>query len=253
MEKENNSRIEQPARVFGLIGKRLDHSFSQNYFRNKFQESGIKNTDYLLFEMDDITHFETLKQQANIQGFNVTIPYKTAIIPLLDELQGAAAEIQAVNTIQRKGNRWIGHNTDVIGCDKSLDLLIGRRQVKSALILGTGGAAKAVAYCLRKRGIEPYYVSRSAGDFRYEQLTKEDIRAHRLIINCTPLGTFPDINSCPDIPYKGLQRKHLLFDLVYNPEKTLFLNLGEQKHAKILNGLPMLIEQAEAAWTIWNS
>ncbi len=240
-------------RLFGLIGRTLKHSFSANYFANKFKEEQIKNTQYELYELETIEAFESLKQNPALVGLNVTIPYKKEIIPYLDQLDPIAEEIQAVNTIKFDQGKLIGYNTDVIGFEQSVRKLIGRKRVKNALILGTGGAAEAVAYTLDKLNIHCQMASRSKGDIRYEDITKKYLSEVRLIVNCTPLGTFPDVHQAPDIPYKALTKKHLLFDLVYNPEKTLFLERGELKNCSIMNGYSMLVGQAEASWKIWNT
>lgn len=244
---------ENKQRIFGLIGKTLKHSFSADYFANKFETEEIKNTIYRLFELETIEAFESLKKTENLSGLNVTIPYKKEIIPFLDEMDEVAAKIQAVNTIKFVDDTCIGFNTDVIGFEESIKKLIGRKRVKTALVLGTGGASEAIKFCLARLGIEYKMVSRSKGDYNYEELNKEIMAHHRLIVNCTPLGTYPDMHLAPNIPYNRLTKKHLLFDLVYNPEKTLFLERGEQKNCSIRNGYSMLVGQAEASWKIWNT
>jgi len=240
-------------RKFGLIGKTLKHSFSKNYFANKFENEQVDNAIYDLFELNEIELFKDLLKQETFSGLNVTIPYKKTIIPFLDELDSEAEEIQAVNTIKFVNGQMIGYNTDVLGFMKSIKKFIGRKKVSTALILGSGGASNAIQYCLNKLDISCQVVSRTTGDLTYNQVDKDVIRHHRLIVNCTPLGTFPNIDSAPDLPYKHLNRKHLLFDLVYNPEKTLFLKHGAQNRCSIMNGYDMLVEQAEASWRIWNT
>lgn len=240
-------------RNFGLIGKTLKHSFSEKYFANKFNQEEITDAQYSLFELHDIREFPELISGTELRGLNVTIPYKEAIIPYLDELDDAAKAIGAVNTIDFKEGITKGYNTDNVGFKIALKKLIGRKKVNNALILGTGGASKAIQYSLSEIGINYSVISRTKADFVYEELDKEIIRSHRLIVNCTPLGTYPAIEFSPVIPYEFLTAKHLLFDLVYNPEKTLFLAHGESVGASIMNGYEMLVQQAEASWEIWNT
>ena len=240
-------------RQYGLIGKTLKHSFSKNYFRDKFQNENIQDAQYELYELPTIESIEELIGSKNFHGLNVTIPYKQEVIPFLDELDQTAKSINAVNTILFKNGKRIGYNTDVTGFRESIKKLIGRKKVEKAMILGTGGASKAIYYVLQELGINPTLVSRTAGDITYEELNRRTIIDHRLIINCTPLGTYPNVNDAPPIEYKYLNKKHLLFDLVYNPEKTVFLNYGVEKACFTMNGLHMLIGQAEASWRIWNT
>lgn len=241
---------------YGLIGRTLGHSFSKNYFTRKFSEQHIA-ADYALCEVASPDDFATLLA-GDWSGLNVTIPYKTAIIPYLDRLDDTAAAIGAVNTIKFANadgkRRLIGYNTDAIGFEQSLRPLL-RPHHKRALVLGTGGASKAVTFVLDKLGIEWIYVSREAGPRRldYAETDREAIATHTLIINTTPLGMFPDAESYPDIPYKALTSKHLLFDLVYNPAQTAFMARGEHYGATTKNGLEMLHLQAEAAYHIWTS
>ena len=242
--------------TYGLIGEKLGHSFSKKYFTEKFETEGI-NAQYELFELPDISHFPLLVACNNFSGLNVTIPYKEKIIPFLDELDPVAKAVGAVNTIQfiRSQARTIlkGYNTDVIGFTNSFASLL-QPQHKNALILGTGGASKAVAYALKTLNIDCRFVSRNPSDeiYSYRQLTKEIIGKYKVIINCSPVGTFPNIDVDPGIPYQYLSSGHLLYDLIYNPEKTLFCKLGEEHGATIKNGLDMLYGQAVAAWAIWN-
>lgn len=243
-------------RRFGLIGKNISYSFSRNYFKNKFELEQIKETTYDNFDIDNIETFDTkLKRLPNIAGFNVTIPYKQAIIPYLDKLHKTAKAIGAVNTVKiNKKGQWIGYNTDCYGFKKTLTPHL-KPHHKTALILGTGGASKAIAYVLESLDIAYHFVSRNAAEgvlFTYDTLSVEDLRAHSIIINCTPLGTFPEIDRCPAIPYEGLSNKHILFDLIYNPEQTKFLKYGQDKGAITINGYKMLVFQAEKAWRIWN-
>jgi len=241
---------------YGLIGKDIAYSFSRNYFKNKFEAENIANTTYENFDIKTISIFKTeLKQEQNVRGFNVTIPYKESIMPFLDKLNKKAKAIGAVNTIRiTKKGKYIGYNTDYYGFKKSLKPLL-KKHHKKALILGTGGASKAIAFALKSLNIEYAFVSRSASKkvkFTYNNLSESVIKSHQIIINSTPLGTFPDIENCPDIPYQALTKQHILFDLIYNPSKTKFLKLGKQKNTTTINGLKMLELQAEKSWQIWN-
>ncbi len=242
---------------YGLIGKNINYSFSRNYFKNKFLKESITNCNYKNFDIDTIEAFNgIIKDTPNLKGLNVTIPYKKSIIPYLDKLSKKAKIIGAVNTVKiTKKGKLVGHNTDYYGFKKSLQPHLLPCHSK-ALILGTGGASKAILYALKKLNIDYTFVSRSIkkdDTLSYNSLTSSIIKKHKLIINCTPLGTFPNIETFPDIPYKGITDKHLLFDLVYNPEETIFLNKGKKQGAKIVNGFKMLELQAEKSWKIWNS
>ena len=198
-----------------------------------------------------------IKNNPNLKGLNVTIPYKQEVLKYIHELDEEAAQIGAINTIRFGADgRLKGYNTDVVGFEKSLVPFLGAAidQNLHALILGTGGASKAILYVLNKLRIKSTYVSRSANrGIAYEQLDEQAVSQHRLIINCTPLGTYPDVDQAPPFPYSYLTEKHFLYDLVYNPEKTLFLKRGEERGAKTINGIPMLALQAEASWKIWNN
>lgn len=241
---------------YGLIGKSLKHSFSKDYFINKFEKEGVL-ANYSICELDVINNVENIFAR-KWHGLNVTIPYKEQIIPFLDELDKLAATIGAVNTIkfgQKEGKRWLkGYNTDAVGFEQTLQPLLQPHHTQ-ALVLGTGGASKAVVYVLDKLKISYLYVSREAGvgKLSYDELDGEIIDTHKLIINTTPLGMFPELEGYPDIPYRAIGSKHLLYDLVYNPEKTLFLSKGEAQGAVIKNGLEMLVKQAEAAYSIWTT
>ncbi|MFD0963021.1 shikimate dehydrogenase family protein [Pseudofulvibacter geojedonensis] len=241
-------------KLFGLIGKNISYSFSQRYFSEKFKTEKLENYQYQNFDIQSISKFnDILIQNPNLKGLNVTIPYKETILPLLDKISSKAQRIGAVNTIRitKKGNLK-GYNTDEYGFRKSLTPLLTKDH-KKALILGTGGASKAIAYSLKKLNIPYQFVSRKDGsDFIYDSLTSEIISEHQIIINCTPLGTSPNINDCPDIPYEAITNKHLLYDLIYNPSETLFLKKGREQGAITSNGLNMLELQAEKAWKIWN-
>jgi len=242
-------------KIFGLLGKNIDYSFSREYFKEKFENNKFDCT-YKNFDLETIDAFIELKENCkDFSGFNVTIPYKEVILPYLDFIDEEANKIGAVNTIKIKKNQLIGYNTDHYGFKKSLAPHL-KQQHKTALILGTGGASKAVAFALKELGIKFEYVSRTESPdikYTYNSLTSIDIKAHKLIINCTPLGTFPEIESCPDINYDDIDDQHLLFDLIYNPAETVFLKKGKSKGAKVINGLEMLKNQAEKSWEIWNS
>ncbi len=240
---------------YGLIGKNIDYSFSRSYFSKKFRELGLDDHSYENFDLQEIGEAsQVLNSKEDIQGLNVTIPYKQSIMPLLDEIDHEALAIGAVNTLKPEGDSWVGHNTDHYGFDKALQPHLTPAH-KEALILGTGGASKAVAYALEKRSIPYRFVSRTAtGDhLTYEELTSQITERYKLIINTTPLGTHPDIENKPLIPYQGIGREHLLFDLIYNPEETAFMKEGLRRNAKAINGYEMLVAQAEKAWEIWNS
>ena len=245
-------------KLYGLIGRDISYSFSRSYFTEKFRELGLSDYRYVNFDLQDMDQFNTVvsPQLDQIGGLNVTIPYKEEIMPYLDDVDPEALQIGAVNTIKvLPGGKLIGYNTDVYGFETSLSGALDPMH-KSALILGTGGASKAVAFVLDKLGLSYRYVSRkkSGKDFlTYDQLDELTLRNHLVIVNCTPLGTFPDVNKKPHIPYEHLGSDHLLFDLIYNPEKTAFLLEGERRGAKILNGSEMLARQADRAWAIWNS
>ena len=240
----------------GLLGRNIAYSFSRTYFKNKFEKEGIKYCTYENFDIDSITLFPNIiKDTPNLKGLNVTIPYKQEVIPFLDKLDEIAEEIGAVNTIKitEKG-LLIGHNTDCYGFEKSLAPMLNPYH-KSALILGTGGASKAIAYSLKKLGISYSYVSRNTSkyvNYTYNDLTEAIIKEHLIIINCTPLGTFPNIDDCPNIPYKAITNNHILYDLIYNPSETTFLKRGKTNGATICNGQSMLELQAEKSWSIWN-
>lgn len=243
-------------RHFYLIGKTLKHSFSADYFAEKFRREGLsEECCYSLHELPTIEDVTKLMATPNLVGFNVTIPYKQQIIPYLDSLSPEAESIGAVNCVKREADgRFVGYNTDIEGVRVSLDKLLGNDNVGHALVLGSGGAAQAVQYVLRERGIEFSIVSRSrqSGDLTYDDLDAKIMEANRLIINCSPVGMYPNVDDAPAIPYELLSGEHYLFDLVYNPERTRFMMLGAQQGASTLSGIDMLHAQAEAAWAIWN-
>jgi shikimate dehydrogenase len=242
--------------VYGLIGQKLSHSFSKKYFTQKFEKNHIKNCAYELFELSDINQISTLlNNQPNLKGLNVTIPYKEKIIPFLNEIDNTAKEVGAVNCIKiiRKQNSLLlkGYNTDVYGFSETIKPYTA--QTKKALILGTGGASKAVSYVLQKMKIEHHFVSTSKKEnsFTFEQLQDVDFSSIQLIVNTTPIGMFPSINDLPNIPFQKLNNTHILIDLIYNPLETLFLKKGKLQGAQTMNGLSMLENQAEKSWEIW--
>lgn len=238
-------------RKFGLIGYPLSHSFSPSYFAQKFDLLGLKDHQYEICEAaskEDI--IPILKD--DYAGLNVTIPYKEKIISLLDTVSDEVISIGAVNTLKRESYKWVGYNTDVYGFRKALTEHSSFDPSQKALILGTGGAAKAIKYVLDQLEIPYILVSRQSSYLNYEELNQSIIEEYRLIINTTPLGTFPNQEACPNIPYKFLSENHYCFDLVYNPEKSLFLNKAHKKGAAIQNGYKMLTYQAEKSWEIWN-
>lgn len=244
-------------RKFGLIGHPLSHSFSKQYFTKKFESEGIE-AEYQNFDIESLDELEDiLRTEPNLVGLNVTIPYKTSILKRLDEVASCANSIQSVNTIcvNRMSSGWSlkGANTDVIGFKESIEPFVdGHSQ---ALILGTGGAAKAAYHVLEELGLECNCVSRSPdeGDFMYDELTPDDIWEHSVLVNCTPLGMYPQIDAAPEIPYESITPEHVLYDMIYNPAETVFLKNGRIRGAKTINGLEMLERQAEESWRIWNN
>lgn len=240
----------------GLLGRNISYSFSKAYFKEKFENENITDTTYENFDIETINLLpEVLKNTPNLKGLNVTIPYKEVVIPYLDKVNKKAKEIGAVNTIKiTKKGKLVGYNTDCYGFKKTLKPFL-KSYHKSALILGTGGASKAVAFTFKELGISYHYVSRNQSEnvsFTYNSLKEDTIKQHQIIINCSPLGTFPNIEDCPNIPYNAISENHILFDLIYNPEQTKFLRLGKERNAITINGLNMLKLQAEKAWSIWN-
>lgn len=241
-------------RKFGLIGYPLGHSFSGKYFREKFQRESVTDCLYSNYELPDISALPDVLKDPELEGLNVTIPYKEAVIPFLHKKDFVVGAIGACNCIRIEKGILFGYNTDVIGFEGSLSEKL-KKSDKRALILGTGGSSKAVAWVLNKMGIEFKMVSRkkivAGNQVSYEDLDRETIESHSLIINSTPLGMTPNIAGCPPIPYAWIGPSHYLFDLVYNPLKTIFLEKGEAAGARIKNGADMLAIQAEASWAIW--
>ena len=236
-------------RHFGIIGYPLLHSFSARYFNEKFATEHI-DAEYSLYPMKGLTGERMNELMDHLAGFNVTLPHKQAVIPFLERLDETAQAIGAVNVVHNR----VGYNTDCLGFIDSIRPLL-RDYDRKALVLGTGGASKAVCYGLRKLGVQPTLVSRTPkeGMLGYEDLNEIVMEEHTVIVNCTPLGMLPDVDSCPAIPYEMITARHLLFDCVYNPEETLFLHKGKTQGATIRNGMEMLTGQAKAAWEIWNN
>lgn len=243
-------------RQFGLIGFSLSHSFSKKYFDEKFVREGITDASFENFSLDSIDLLSEILKNKNFLGLAVTIPYKREVIPFLKEVTGAVKQMNACNCIQIRDGRLIGYNTDVLGFELSFIKQL-QPQHKNALILGTGGAASAVEYVLQKLDMPYRFVSRkkevNGQVLTYDQLNKTILNEYQVIINCSPLGTFPAIDEAPAIPYEFLTAQHYLFDLVYNPAETKFLRLGKEKGAVTQNGYEMLVLQAEENWKIWNS
>lgn len=239
------------SQIFGLIGKNISYSFSKKYFTDKFKKLHLTEKKYEIFDLKEISEIEILFKNKEIKGLNVTIPYKEKILPYLDEVSEEAKEIGAVNCIKIKNEKKIGYNTDAFGFEKTL-LLQLKEFHKSALILGNGGAAKAVKYILKKHNIPFKTVARNL-DLNFENLCSNLVENHLIIIQCTPVGTFPNEQDCLNFPFDALTEKHLVIDLIYNPNFTQFLKNAAAKNAKTLNGYYMLEQQAEKAWEIWNS
>jgi shikimate dehydrogenase len=246
-------------RQFGLIGNPLKHSFSKGFFNDKFSAENI-DAEYINFEIPDIGELKNIvKTHPALEGLNVTIPYKEQVIPCLDRLSEDAQMIGAVNVIKidriRNKTRLTGFNSDIIGFKQSLEPLLKPHHHR-ALVLGTGGAAKAIYRGLQQLDIIPVYVSRTKSDktiLTYGEIDADIIETHTVIVNCTPLGMFPNTDECPDIPYSLLGERHLLYDLLYNPDETLFMKRGKERGATVVNGLEMLLLQAFASWDFWEN
>jgi len=243
-------------RIYGLIGKTLHHSFSARYFSEKFKTDEIEDAQYLNFELKDLDiEVPPLKNNINIRGLNVTIPYKTEILPFLDELTDECRNVNACNCIKITDTKWVGYNTDIAGFENSFKPFL-KPYHKKALILGTGGASNAVAFVLEKLNIDFLKVSRkkniASNVISYEDINEAMMKEFQIVINTTPVGTFPNVNEYPDLPYEFITDRHYFFDLVYNPAKTLFLSIAEKHGAFIENGDKMLVIQAEESWKIWN-
>ncbi|WP_185855956.1 shikimate dehydrogenase family protein [Blattabacterium cuenoti] len=249
--------------VFGLVGKKISYSFSKNFFLEKFKNESIFHATYEIFDIPKIEDVLWIFKIPYFRGCNVTIPYKTSIIPFLTEVDLEAKSIGSVNVVKiEDDSSIIGYNTDILGFEYSFlkDMKKFSYENARALILGTGGVSNSISFILNKLKIQYKYVSRTRTKtkrnkevLRYEELDKDLMKNHKIIINCTPLGTYPMINFCPLLPYKYISSSHYLYDVIYNPYKTLFLKKGEEKGAMIKNGLEMLHIQAEESWKIWNS
>lgn len=243
-------------RKFGLIGFPLSHSFSKGFFADKFSKENIVNTQYENFPIENIDQFNALWQaEPNLEGINITIPHKKAVIPFLDIPSSVVKTMNACNCIRKYNGKLYGYNTDVIGFQKSLQPFLKAHHQK-ALILGTGGAAAAVAWVLEKLGINYQYVSRTGAEknvISYDDLNSSILHDHLLIINTSPVGMYPRVNEAPALDYTAITPAHHLYDLIYNPAETLFLTKGKERGASVQNGLEMLHLQAEASWEIWNS
>ena len=242
---------------YGLIGYPLGHSFSKNYFNEKFENEGI-SAKYINFEIPNIQNLpEVIESNPELQGFNVTIPYKEKVISYLDSVSPEARAIGAVNVVKvtHKGNKVVlkGYNSDVIGFTRSIEPMLEPCH-KKALILGTGGASKAINYGLKSLGLETLFVSRFEREntIQYEKITPEIIKEYNVIVNCTPVGMYPHADECPLLPYEAMDTHTLLYDLIYNPDQTLFMRKGAQYGADVKNGLEMLLLQAFASWEFWN-
>ena len=241
-------------RKYGLIGKNINYSFSKKYFNDKFLKENITNCSYENYDLQSVKDFKKIIKDNSIKGFNVTIPYKEEIMEFINKIDPIAKKIGAINTIKIHNKNIIeGYNTDYIGFVISLKNLISNQ--KKALVLGTGGASKAIIFGLSSIGIESTIVSRNKreGVISYSELNKKVIEENTIIINCTPLGTFPETQKCPKIPFEFLSSNHICYDLIYNPEKTKFLLESEKMGATIINGKKMLENQANESWKIWNS
>ena len=243
---------------YGLIGYPLGHSFSISYFNQKFADEGI-NATYENFEIPSIDDLpEIIDRYPNLRGLNVTIPYKEKVIPFLDSISPEARAIGAVNVIrvthQKNKTLLKGYNSDVIGFTQSIEPMIDPKWHKKALILGTGGASKAINYGLKSLGIEPVFVSRyeRPGTIQYQSITPDVVREYNVIVNCTPLGMYPNTDECPQLPYEAMDSHTILYDLIYNPDQTLFMRMGAKYGAEVKNGLEMLLLQAFASWEFWH-
>ena len=243
---------------YGLISYPLGHSFSISYFNQKFADEGI-NATYENFEIPSIDDLpEIIDRYPNLRGLNVTIPYKEKVIPFLDSISPEARAIGAVNVIrvvhQKNKTLLKGYNSDVIGFTQSIEPMLDPKWHKKALILGTGGASKAINYGLKSLGIEPVFVSRyeRPGTIQYQSITPEVVREYNVIVNCTPMGMYPHTDECPQLPYEAMDSHTILYDLIYNPDQTLFMRNGAKYGAEVKNGLEMLLLQAFASWEFWH-
>lgn len=235
---------------FGLVGRNISYSFSKKYFEQKFQKLLLNHHSYEIFDTENLDHIKNIFATENLRGLNVTIPYKEQIIPFIDELSEEAQEIGAINCISIENGKTKGYNTDAFGFEKTL-FLHKKELQKTAIILGNGGAAKAVQFVLKKNNIPYITVSRTT-KVNYENLTEDLVKNNLIIIQCTPVGTFPNVEDCLKFPFEAITENHLIIDLIYNPEYSKFIKKASEKGAKTANGLYMLEQQAEKAWEIWN-
>lgn len=243
-------------KLYGLIGYPLGHSFSKQYFSEKFANEGLSDCSFEAFPIPSIDLFSALiKENPALKGLSVTIPYKEQVLKFVTEISEEVKYIGATNCIRINGNKLTAYNTDIVGFEQSFSKLLQPHH-KKALVLGTGGAAKAVQYVLSKLSIEFLVVSRAenlhAGYINYKMIDEKIMKEYSIIINCSPVGMSPNENACPNIPYHSINAQHYLYDLVYKPSKTLFLQKGEENGALVQNGYEMLLIQAEASWKIWN-
>lgn len=242
-------------KIYGLLGYPLEHSFSPEYFRKKFVREGIYDSEYHLFSLDDVQKIASLKLETKILGLNVTIPYKEKVMTFLDDLDQEAEAVGAVNTIVCRNGYWKGFNTDIFGFEQVLIPMLQacENPHPRAMVLGSGGASKAVIHVCHKKSIQPMTVSRNGDEgIAYEEIDEELMESVDFIINTTPLGMYPKVNGFPPIPYHMIKKTHFLIDLVYNPKNTVFLTKGLQHGATVKNGMDMLVYQAEKSWEIWN-
>lgn len=248
MNKDNQGKM-----VFGLLGKSLNHSFSQGYFTKKFEDEGIE-AEYRNFELAQIDELKTVLRTENLKGLNVTIPYKSDVIPFLDGLSDEAAKIGAVNTIINENGKWIGANTDAFGFQQMIKPFLLNTHER-ALILGNGGASKAVAYVLKSIGLDVIFAARNPleGQFHLSEVNDMMVKHCGIIVNTTPMGTWPNVDDYISIPFHALTDAHLVVDLIYNPEQTTFLKNAANNGATTLNGLTMLYQQAEKSWQLWKA
>jgi shikimate dehydrogenase len=246
--------------MYGLIGYPLGHSFSKDYFNRKFESEGI-DAEYVNFEIEDVHELKyILRENPALCGLNVTLPHKVNVIPLLNSVSENVGNIGAVNVIKFKkgafGKLYLeGHNSDITGFKQSIEPLLDKQKHQYALILGTGGASKAIFHGLKQLGLYSTFVSRTPKDFciTYDDITEKTLENYKVIVNTTPVGMYPKSDTCPDIPYEYLTQEHILYDLIYNPDETLFMRKGKERGAVVKNGLEMLLLQAFISWEIWNS
>lgn len=240
---------------FGLLGRGIDYSFSPEYFQNKFEKLNLKNHDYGLIDVKDLSNIKEYINSLGLSGFNITTPYKIDIIPYIDEMDDSARIVEAVNCVKIIDGKWIGFNTDGFGFHQMIKPFLEQSHER-AFILGKGGASLAIVSVLERLGVQCFYLRREAefpNELEYSQLNDMMMNQIQVIVNCTPLGTYPNIDEKPNLPYSSINSSHFLIDLVYNPEKTAFLKEGEKQGAMILNGYDMLVWQAEKSWDIWTS